>query len=535
MHHLVLLILVLLFAVMLLVILAQRLKVAYPIFLVISGLLISLIPEVPKFHIDPDLIFLIFLPPLLYEAAWNTSWNNFWKWRRSIAMLAFGLVIFTAAVVAYSSQYIFAGFTLAMGFLLGGIISPPDAVAATSVLKGMKVPKRVTTILEGESLVNDASSLIVFKFALAAILSGTFSLKLAVADFFLVAGMGILVGVLGGFLMYLLHRWLPTTPAIDTAFSLTTPYLLFLAAEHFHFSGVLAVVSGGLFISYHSHKIFERGNTRITLVTTWSTIIFILNAVVFILIGLELPAIMENLEGYSLAEAIKLGLWVSVIVIAIRFFWVFRDAYFPNKFLRFINRGPHLGHKDPIIISWAGMRGVVSLATALSIPAFLDDGTPFPQRSLIIFVTFVVIFVTLVFQGLSLPWVIKKLNIEDDATEVSPEDEQLGIRLHLNHTALDYIKQHYASRLNENEFLARYVSELENSIKLKTEQLTHKIPGEQEKQLGNEFKEILLQVFTRQREELFQLRKEQKFSDEGLKKIEMQLDINELNLTGMEH
>jgi NhaP-type Na+/H+ or K+/H+ antiporter len=176
MHQQLLLVLGLLFAVILLVMLAQRIKVAYPIFLVIAGLAISLIPGMPVLHLEPDLIFLIFLPPLLYEAAWYTSWKDFWKWKRSITLMAFGLVFFTSMVVAYASTALIPGFTLALGFLLGGIVSPPDAVAAATVLKGMKVPKRLMTILEGESLVNDASSLIVFKFAVLAVLSGTFSL-----------------------------------------------------------------------------------------------------------------------------------------------------------------------------------------------------------------------------------------------------------------------------------------------------------------------------------------------------------------------
>ncbi|RYF99696.1 MAG: Na+/H+ antiporter, partial [Chitinophagaceae bacterium] len=224
MHHNILLILALLFVVFLLVMLAQRIKIAYPIFLVVVGLGISFIPGMPIMHLDPDLIFLIFLPPLLYEAAWYTSWNDFWKWKRPIALLAFGLVFFTSTVIAYTSASLIPGFTLALGFLLGGIVSPPDAVAAATVLKGMKVPKRILTILEGESLVNDASSLIVFKFALVAVISGTFSMQAATGEFFLMAGMGIVVGLAGAHVMYVIHRFLPTTPAIDAALTVMTPY-----------------------------------------------------------------------------------------------------------------------------------------------------------------------------------------------------------------------------------------------------------------------------------------------------------------------
>ena len=195
MHHNLLLILTLLFSVFIMVMVARKMNIAYPIFLVIAGLMISFLPGIPEIELDPELVFLIFLPPLLYEAAWYTSWNDFWKWKRPIALLAFGLVFATSVIVAYLTQAMIPGFTLALGFLLGGIISPPDAVAATSVLKGLPIPKRIVSILEGESLVNDASSLIVFRFALAAILTGSFSMDVAIGQFFLVAGMGIVCGL----------------------------------------------------------------------------------------------------------------------------------------------------------------------------------------------------------------------------------------------------------------------------------------------------------------------------------------------------
>ena len=226
---------------------SNKLKLSYPILLVISGLLISLIPGVPPIILEPDLVFLIFLPPLLYAAAWNTSWHEFWKWKRPISLLAFGLVIFTSAAVALVSNAIIPGFSLAFGFLLGGIISPPDAVAATTVLQDLRIPKRVVTILEGESLVNDASSLIVFRFALMAIVTGQFNLWDATKTFTMVAFLGIAVGLLVAVIVYGIHKFFPTTPNIDSAITLITPYIMYLTAEYFHFCGVLAVVSGGLF------------------------------------------------------------------------------------------------------------------------------------------------------------------------------------------------------------------------------------------------------------------------------------------------
>lgn len=244
MHHDLLLVIGLLFAVSLLTLLSPKLRIAYPILLVIGGLLIAFLPGMPHVHMEPEMIFLIFLPPLLYEAAWFTSWREFWRWRRSITMLAFGLVFFTSLVVAYATSWLIPGFTLALGFLLGGIISPPDAVAATSILKGMPIPKRATTILEGESLVNDAASLIVFRFALAAVITGQFTMHLVVERFVILSVGGILIGLVIANAVYFLHRSLPTTASIDTALTLMTSYLMYITAEEFDTSGVLSVVSG---------------------------------------------------------------------------------------------------------------------------------------------------------------------------------------------------------------------------------------------------------------------------------------------------
>lgn len=535
MHHTLLLILGLLFAVILLVLLAQRIKIAYPIFLVIAGLGISFIPGIPQLHLDPELIFLIFLPPLLYEAAWYTSWNDFWKWKRSIALMAFGLVFFTSLIVAHASSSVIPNFTLALGFLLGGIVSPPDAVAAATVLKGMKVPKRLMTILEGESLVNDASSLIVFKFALLAILTGSFSIQEATGQFFLVAGMGIVVGLVGAHIMYVIHRFLPTTPAIDATLTVMTPYILFLAAEQFHFSGVMAVVSGGLFMSYRSHEIFKTGSTRLNMLGVWTTMIFVMNALVFVLIGLELPEIIDGLGEYSVTDGIKYGLIVSAIVIALRFLWVYPIAHIPRWLSAKARKDPSPGWKGPLVISWAGMRGVVSLATALSIPLLMTDGTNFPQRNLIIFITFVVIFVTLVFQGLTLPFVIKLIKLKEIDDIMPEEEQQAGIQLRLNNRALKLLNEKYSADIKENELVGFFKSNLESENKNIEQQIQSLECNETEQQEIERYHKVLADIYAQQRKELFQLRKEKFFSDEEIRKAEMQLDLNQLKIEGAGH
>lgn len=255
-----------------LVMLATRIKIAYPILLVLGGLFLSFIPVFSHITIAPEAVFYIFLPPLLYEAAWQTSRKEFWKWRRVITSFAFPVVILTSCVVAVASYAIIPGFTLALGFLLGGIVSPPDAVSATTIMRQVKVPRSVVSIIEGESLLNDASSLIVFRFALAAVVTGQFHVGEAATSFLLVIVMGTLIGLLVGLLFYTIHRWLPTTPSIEIVLTLVTPYCMYYAAEQFHFSGVSSVASGGLLLSNRRQRILSF-RSRIEGVNVWTNFV----------------------------------------------------------------------------------------------------------------------------------------------------------------------------------------------------------------------------------------------------------------------
>ncbi|MCC8407858.1 Na+/H+ antiporter [Mucilaginibacter sp. UR6-1] len=532
MHYTLLQFLLLLSAAFLLILLARRLKIAYPIFLVLAGLVISNIPGMPVINIEPDLIFLIFLPPLLYEAAWWTSWNEFWKWKRPISLLAFGLVFFTSTVVAYFVTGFIPGFTLATGFLLGGIISPPDAIAAASVLKTIRVPKRILTILEGESLVNDASSLIVFRFALAAAIAGQFSFQQASISFVTVTLMGIGIGLVIAYAVYLIHRFLPTTASIDSAFTIISPYLMYLAAEEFHFSGVMAVVSGGLFLSYRSHEVFADGQSRLQTINVWSTLSIILNGLVFILIGLELPAIVAGLEGYSLIEACKYGLMVSLVVIIIRMVWIYPGTFIPRWLFKNIRKKePNPGWKGSFIIGWAGMRGVVSLAAALSLPMVLSDGKPFPERNLIIFITFVVILSTLVVQGLTLPFIIKALKIEEIDPVIPEEQQEAQIRIRILNAALNRLDSKYKAELQSNDLLATLKLEFENHLKHNARRIEClECVDKDQKELAV-YRHVLKDIYHTQRKELYHIRKEKIFSDEAIRKEEMQVDIAEIRIT----
>lgn len=533
MHYSLLQFLILLFAAFMLIMLAKKLNIAYPIFLVLAGLIISYIPRIPAITIDPDLIFLIFLPPLLYEAAWYTSWNDFWKWKRPISLLAFGLVIFTSTIIAFLATAIIPGFTLPMGFLLGGIISPPDAVAAASVLKNIKIPKRIITILEGESLVNDASSLIVLRFALAAVLTGQFSLHEAATEFFVVTFMGIVIGLAVAHVMYAIHRFLPTTANIDSALTLISPYFMYLAAEQFHYSGIMAVVSGGLFLSYRSHEIFTDGQSRMQTINVWSTLVLILNGLVFILIGLELPTIMKGLDGYSLAEAWRYGIIISIVVILIRLLWIYPGTYVPRWLFKSIRTTePDPGWKNPFIVGWAGMRGVVSLAAALSLPLINNAGQAFPHRNLIIFITFVVILVTLVFQGFTLPILVKLMNIKDIDPAVPEDQQEMTIKIRLTEVALKRLDEHYFDQIENNRLLQAFKNELQYNVEHATARLDSLEHGNTHQTQRDVYRKALKDIYQLQRKELYRIRREKTFSDEAIRRQSMQVDLAEMKILG---
>jgi len=534
-HDNLILILILLLGVTLLVMVGQKLKISYPIFLVLAGLIIGFIPGIPHLKIDPDIVFLLFLPPLLYEAAWFTSWKDFWEFKGAIFLMAVGLVIITSVAIAYASVAFIPGFTLALGFLLGGIVSPPDAVAAAAVLKGLKIPKMVGSLLEGESLVNDASSLIVFKFALATVATGTFVLHDAAIDFVSVAGCGILVGLGIGGIFYAIHRWLPTTENIDTVLTLITPYFMYIAAEHFHGSGVMAVVSGGLLLSSQQHIILT-SSSRIKTVSVWSALIFLLNGVVFILIGLALPDIVAGLgPDYPISKAIGYGIGLSILALIVRFLWIFCTS----KVTAFFNKKTRVRYQDmtwhsTFVIVYAGMRGVVSLAAALSIPVMISDQIPFPLRNLILFITFVVIFVTLVMQGLTLPLFIKWLKIPEPKHKLSEQEQISQIKLKLIDLSLDKLKSSYEYQCTHNELMVNLKAELQHSLVEKKDTLKAFKNGEIDKVDLKAYHEIMLALIQVQRDELHHLKSDKNFDDDIIRKEEWRLDLEELSIRSSE-
>lgn len=530
-HSYIIISITVLFSVMMLVMLGQRLKIAYPIFLVISGLIISLIPGMPRLEIEPDLVFLIFLPPILFEAAWFTSWQDFHKWKKQIFSMAFGLVFLTSVVVAYVSSSIIPGLTLAMGFLLGGVNSPPDAVAATSVLKHIKVPKKITSVLEGESLINDASSLIVFKFALAAVISGQFIFTDALQDFFIMSIGGTAIGLIMGLLFGYLLRIIPSNSNIDTIITLIVPYAMYIAAEHFHFSGVLAVVAGGLLMAYNSHCYLSH-TSRIQAGSVWAVLIFLMNTIIFILIGLELPIVVEGMKEYTIAEGIYYSVIIGGCIILTRILYSYAIVYIPRLISKNKSKEPKPDWKEPFIISFAAMRGVVSLAAALSIPAFLPNGEAFPHRNIILFVTFVIILITLVGQGLLLSPVLKFLKIKEAESNMPEEKQEMLLMRKLKEIALEKLKSDYAEQIEKNSLIRHQKYKLENELMMMIDKVQCMETSKDLAGVISENKEMLRQIIQSQRNEIHRIKREKTFDDHVLRSIEMQLDFEEAKITG---
>jgi monovalent cation/hydrogen antiporter len=511
-----------------LVMLANRLRLAYPIVLVLGGLALSFTSAFSHVTVDPESVFFIFLPPLLYEAAWQTSWKEFYKWRRVIMSFAFPIVILTSCVIAFVSYACIPGFTLALGFLLGGIISPPDAISATTIMRNVKVPKAMVSIIEGESLLNDASSLIVFRFAMAAVITGQFHFGEAVGNFFMVIIMGTLIGLAFGVVFYLINRKLPTTPSIEIVLTLVAPYCMYYFAEHFHFSGVLAVVSGGLFLSSKRQKMFTY-RSRIESGNVWANLTFVLNGVVFLLIGLQLPAITSQMGDISLSRAIGYGLIISAALIITRILCALGASVFTRFMSRFITvADASPGWRNPFIIGWAGMRGVVSLAAALSIPLLAGSDKPFPYRNLILFITFIVILITLVFQGLTLPWIIRKLKPVMRHDVIPHHEQEMILQKKIAMTSIQYLEQ----KLQADGHLSEHLKNLQERLKIEM-QFFNKLMSEKDFSIENplkDFQHVYLEMLEQQRKTLQAINHKTEFDEDLIRKYLSLIDMEEFKI-----
>jgi len=408
-----------------LAVVAQRLAVPYAILLVLGGLVLGFVPGLPRVEIEPEVIFLVFLPPLVTSAAWYLPWRDLRANLRPILLLSTGLVLATTSVVAVVAHAAITGVSWPAAFVLGAVISPTDPVAATAIFQRLHIPRRIVTILESESLVNDATGLVAYRFAATAGVTGIFSVWEASWQFFVVVIGGVIIGVVLGWIVAWIHRRLDDSP-IEITITILMSYAAYLLAEQLGVSGVLAAMTIGIYHRWRSPELLSP-KVRMQAIAVWEIIVFILNGFIFILIGLQLPSILEALSGQSAATLLWDAALISVVVIGVRVLWVFPATYIPRLVCRQLRESdPSPPWQQVLLVGWTGMRGVLSLAAALALPLTTNNGTPFPGRELIIFLTFCTILVTLVLQGLTLPILIRWLKVKDD---VGTEREEMEARL----------------------------------------------------------------------------------------------------------
>ncbi|MGB5080413.1 MAG: Na+/H+ antiporter [Burkholderiales bacterium] len=497
---------------------ARHFRFPYPIALVIGGGALGFVPGLPQLQFDPQSLLLLVLPPILYQAALLTSWRDFKANLRPIGLLAIGLVVATTLAVGATLKLLIPDIPWAAAFVLGAIVSPPDAVAATAILSRLNIPRRVVTVLEGESLVNDASGLVIYKFAVAAVLTGVFSLWQASLQFVGVALGGIVIGVLMGRLFVFIHRYLGDA-FIEVLTTLAVPYITYILAESLHLSGVLAVVAAGVVRGRYSPEIVS-AEMRIIARSVWNLLVFLLNSLIFILIGVQLSGIVARLTDYSVAQLFFYGTFVSAVAIAVRFAWVYLATYLPLVFRAMLGRAAVLPAEGEVfIMGWSGMRGIVSLAAALALPQALDDGNAFPERDLIIFLTFVVIAVTLVLQGLTLKPLIRRLKVGQDW---SLQEEHQRANMALGKAAIAAIDAVAAQGGTPEELAERIRAEF-------AEKITLAVPGGLVlSHSGADVARRLRAAAVRaEREELIRLWRDNLISDEVLHHMEKDLDYQE--------
>jgi Na+/H+ antiporter len=508
--------------------LARKIQIPYPIVLVVAGLVLSFIPGIPKITLSPDVIFLVVLPPLLYAGAWFTSWRDFSYNIVSILLLAFGLVGFTVLGVAAAAHWSFAPFDFRLGVVLGAAVATTDAIAATSIAKRVGLPQPIVDILEGESLVNDATGLLALEFGVAMVVQGeTPTLVGGFLRLTYLVAIGLAVGLVIALIVERVHRLLDDGP-IEIILTIMVPYAAYLAAESARASGVLAVVACGLYLGRREHRLFSP-SVRLQAYGFWNSFTFAMNGLVFVLIGLQLPFVLAGIRGIPFPTILLYGVLFSALVIVLRLVWTY-----PGALVAYAIRKHVLHQNEPcpspraiFVVGWTGMRGVIALAAALALPEFLADGSPFPQRNLIIFLTFCVILVTLVLQGLTLPPLIRALGLAGLGANNAEEKEARRIMLE---TALRHIKSRRTEE--DSHHLAAAYEEATAHYKRRLSAITgeayahHGIDAEDHAHVVT----ISRQLLRVERDTAVRLRNEGRINDEVLRQLERELDLIETRL-----
>jgi CPA1 family monovalent cation:H+ antiporter len=519
-HHWELILLFLMLLVASVTTLARRFQIPYPIMLVIGGLIVSLIPNVPEITLNPDIVFLIFLPPLLFAAAYHTSWRDFRLNIVGISLLAFGLVGFTIVALAFAAGWFLPGFDHRTGFVLGALVASTDAIAATAIARRVGLPRRITDLLEGESLVNDASSLVALEFAVAMMVSSQVpTIVGGLSRLAYLVAVGVIVGLLAGRAIRWAQTRLTDAP-IEVMLSVVAPYLAYIAAESLHASGVLATVACGLYLGHKQSRSLST-HARLESAAVWNTLDFVLNGLVFVLIGLQLPHILAGIRNLSVPTLLLYGVFLTLVLITLRLTWVFTESWISRVIQRLLKRpAPPVSAKETFIVGWTGIRGVIALAAAFSLPELLDDGSAFPQRDVLIFLTFCVILITLVAQGLSLPLLIRKLGMA--ATSIANGEENEARRRMLS-AAIDRI-QDLRNRGNpaDEETLAdllhHYQQRLEEAESPSAATTSDAANYEQYRMLSSELRAV-------ERSVILSMRDKNTINDEVLRTLERELDL----------
>jgi monovalent cation/hydrogen antiporter len=510
------LILGLLIAVAALVTLARRLGITYPIFLVIGGLVLGLVPGVPPIRVDPELIFLIVLPPLLYIAAFFTPMRDLRGNLGTISSLAVGLVIASACAVAAVVHALIPGIPWPVAFALGAIVAPPDAIAATAITRRLAVPRQIVTILEGESLLNDATALTIYSIALAVAAGGAFSAATAVVTFAGAMLGGCVIGITAGWIIAHVRARLEDTP-VEMTISLLTPYAAFLPAERLDASGVIATVAAGLYLG-HRGSLIMGADARLTGRAVWETITFLLNGFVFIVMGFEVPLLLRALTPSLAIQLVGIGMAVTMVLILVRALWIFATVFLPERI-----RGRPDAFECSLVLSWAGMRGVVSLAAALALPLTLPAGQPFPAREALVIVTLTVIVLTLLGEGLTLRWFVRALGLGED---VGLREEEARARQRLVEAATGRIDELYPVWPGHHPLLDQLREVYRHRFEHVERQRDPSAGVGEDRELI-EHREIRRTVIDAEREALLRLRAEGEVNDEVLRDLERELDLEE--------
>jgi monovalent cation/hydrogen antiporter len=527
MHESELLILGLLVAIPTLSVIARLIGVPYPIVLVIGALPLGFLPGVPDVELDPDLVLVIFLPPLLYVAAFFTDLRALRADARAISLTSIGLVLLTTCAVAVVAHTLIDGLPWAAAFALGAIVSPTDPLAATAIARQLGVPRRLVAIIEGESLVNDSSALIVYRVAVAAALGGSFSLLDATFDFVLAVAGGITVGLLVGAVIAEVRRRLDDVP-VETTISLFTGYAAYLPAQQLGVSGVLAAVTAGIYLGWLAPQI-STAQMRMQGFAVWEFIVFLINAVLFVLIGLQLPQILDAVSEIPAATLAGYAIATIAVVVGARFLWTFTTPYI----IRALDRRPsqverRVGARPRIVIAWAGMRGAVSLAAALSLPLETDAGAPFPDRELVIFLAYCVVLFTVVVQGLTLPALIRRLEVREEGSP--EEEEENAARIAAAEAALERLD----ALAGEDWTLDDTIERLRGLYAFRRRRFAT-LSGQLEDQDGIverslAYQRLVRELIDAQREAIVRMRNERVISSDVMRRVERDLDLEESRL-----